>query len=287
MRPFAMFRTTAFAALAAAPFLAAGQTASAQNVVAASCPTGYLLDGGACVKTGPTPTCPSGYAFSAGKCVAAQKVSAATAPAAGTKTGTMKASDKWAFVTREAFGVNSAAELDGANFCATDGDAADDAGRFFRDKGLTATHVKVANSRAGVAEYQKFNCDVLVVADRVARSTADSLEPLGGHLVLPEKFGKAPAAPVIKKVPVATATPVPAPVEKPQAAEQPAPPPAAQKTPPPPAKAQPKPVQKQPTKTAKRKRCSAVRYGYTSGNTCKCAGGRVFTGSQCVRPRWF
>lgn len=35
----------------------------------------------------------------------------------------------------------------------------------------------------------------------------------------------------------------------------------------------------------KRPRCSGIRYAFTRGNTCACAGGRVFTGRSCVYPR--
>lgn len=285
MKTVATFKAAGLAALAAAPFFALGvQPAPAQTVVAATCPGGYVLDGNSCVKTGPTPSCPSGYTFLAGKCITTTRVSAKTP----VKTARFADSGKLAFITREAFGVKSATELDGANFCAVKGSEANDAQTFFKDNGLEATHVKVDNNRAGIMEYQKFGCDVLVVADRVARSTADGLEPKGGHMVLPEKFGTAPAAPVVKPAPAAAAVPAPVPTQQPVTVEtQPAPPPAVKKTTPPPAKAKKKPVKKKPTKTARRKRCSAVRYGYTSGNTCKCAGGRVFTGSKCVRPRWF
>lgn len=273
MRPRHILTTTLFAALAAAPFFAmTSQPASAQLVVAATCPQGYVLEGNSCVKTGPSPSCPSGYTFSAGKCVTSKPAPTADATASG----------QWAFVTREAFGVDSATQLEGANFCAVAGAPAEDAKEFFNDNGISATHVDVENDRAAIEKYQKYDCDILVVAERVARSTADSLKPEGGHIVLPEKFGASDAAAQTPQT--AKEQPVPLPPKKPATAEKPTAQPAnVEKSTPPPAKAKKQPVR---TKTAQRPRCSAIKYSYTRGNTCACAGGRIFTGRACVRPRW-
>lgn len=261
-----ILKTTVLVALAAAPFITlSAQSGFAQRVVNASCPQGYTLSGNVCIRQAPAPSCPSGYRFSAGKCVA-------STPAAKPVTKTASAG-QWALVTREAFGVRKATELDGANFCAVSGSSSvDDAKGFFKDNGLTATHVKVDTTRDGIEKYQKYECDILVVADRAARSTADSLKPKGGHVVLPEKFGTVDTTPV----PVATAIPA-APVATPKATPAPLPPqqPAT-------VKQKPKPT---PKKVVRKKRCSAVRYGYSRGNTCACAGGRVFNGRSCVRPR--
>lgn len=270
MKPRDLLKTTLLAALTAAPLLAASShSAFAQSVVAATCPDGYTLTGNGCTRSSPIPSCPSGYAFSNGKCITATKVS--------TRTVQSTSNGPWAFITRTAFGVKKAAELDGADFCAVSGSpSAEAAAEFFKDNDLTATHVKVDNTRTAVKKYQKYDCDILVVAKRAASSTVKSLEPKNGHLVLPEQIGTASVetpAPVVAAIPV---TPVPAPAPTPPSTtvnKQPTPPPAT--------------VKKRPTQSrvAKRKRCSAVRYGYTSGNTCRCAGGRVFTGSRCVRPR--
>ena len=268
MKTLNILKTTMLAALAAAPLVAmTSQSASAQQVVTASCPQGYILSGSSCVRPALTPSCPTGFAFSAGQCVKnSQGRPAATKPASN---------GSWAFITREAFGVKEAAELDGANFCAVTGSpsvaAATD---FFKEKGLTATHVKVDTQRAGVTTYQKYDCDILVVADRIARSTADSLEPAGGHLILPEKLAglePTPVAPVAAPVAPIAAPVAPAPL--------PRKPPATVKKKPAPKKVAKKPVRRKP-------RCSRVRYAYSSGNTCACAGPRVFTGNACVRPRW-
>ena len=268
MRPRNILKTTLYAALAAAPFVATPpQPASAQKIVAASCPQGYVLDRNSCVRTGPTPSCPTGYALSGGQCVGNTR-------AVSTKTK-KASSNQWAFITRKAFGITSATELDGANFCAVTGSAsADDANDFFKKNNLSATHVEVKDDRAGIETYQKYDCDVLVVANRVAGSTADSLEPTGDHLVLPEKFGTAPA-------PKPAAAPAPLPPKAPATVKTPAKP-----KPPATVKKQPKPKPK-PQKVVRKKRCSAVRYGYSRGNTCGCAGGRVFNGHSCVRPRWW
>jgi len=232
MRPRDILRTTVFAALAAAPLVAAtAQSASAQKVVAATCPKGYALSGSNCIQNAP-------------------------APAAKSSTGS-----QWAFITRKTFGVKTATELDGANFCAVTGStSADDANDFFKENDLPATLVKVDSDRAGIEKYQKYDCDVLVVANQVANATADSLKPAGDHLVLPEKFGSLDAAPE------PAVAPTPLPPKAPATVQQ-----------------QSKPM---PKKTARKKRCSAVRYGYSRGNTCGCAGGRVFNGRSCVRPRW-
>lgn len=260
-----IFKTGLFAALAATAFVTTPlDSAFAQKVVSATCPQGYALDDNRCVRTGPAPSCPAGYALSAGQCVA-------SAPAAPRTTKTESGS-RWAFITRKAFGITSAKELDGANFCATTGTTStDDADDFFKKNDLTATHVEVEDDRAAIETYQKYDCDVLVVANRVAGSTADSLKPAGDHIVLPEKFGTAPApkpaaAPVRPKAPAEVKAPAP-------------------KKAPATVKKQPKPKPK-PQKVVRKKRCSAVRYGYSSGNTCACAGGRVFNGNSCVRRRW-
>lgn len=40
-----------------------------------------------------------------------------------------------------------------------------------------------------------------------------------------------------------------------------------------------------PTTTPTSKaRCSAIKYASTFGNSCKCSGGRIFTGTECVKP---
>lgn len=232
MRHRNIISTTVFAALAAASMIAASvENVSAQNVVAATCPEGYTLSGSNCIKNTP----------------------------AESKTGKTGSGDQWAFITRKAFGIKTATELDGANFCAGSA-SADDASAFFKENNLNATHVKVDNDRAGIEKYQKYDCDVLVIAHAAADATLNNLKPKEDHLVLPEKFGSN------AKVEPVAATPAPA---KPKA----------------PAAAKPQPKAK-PQKTATKKRCSAVRYGYTSGNTCACAGGRVFNGSSCVRPRY-
>lgn len=269
--------STVFAALAAASLVTAtAQSASAQSVVAATCPQGYTLSGSNCVKSGPMPSCPSGYVFSAGSCVATVTASAAsttttTAPA----TRTTSVGGQWAFVTREAFGVESAKEVGGANYCAVAGKAADAAKDFFKGNGLEAEHVEVADDRAGIETYQKYDCDLLVVADKVATSTVDNLKPKGDHIVLPEKFGAdAETYTPAKK----TAAVAPAAVEKQPEPVKAAPVQAA------PQKAAPK--QQARPRPARKVRCSAVRYGYTRGNTCGCAGGRVFNGHACVKPRW-
>ncbi len=278
MKTLTILKTTMLAALAAAPLVAmTSQSTFAQRVVTATCPQGYILSGNSCVRPALTPTCPSGFGFSAGQCIKNSQGRATTTKPAS--------SGPWAFITREAFGVKEAAELDGANFCAVSGSpsvaAATD---FFKEKGLTATHVKVDTQRAGVKTYQKYDCDILVVADRIARSTADSLEPAGGHLVLPEKLislnAASPEPVAAPDVPVAKAAPV-KPVVAPVApAPLPRKPPATVKKKPAPKKVAKKPVRRKP-------RCSRVRYAYTSGNTCACAGPRVFTGNACVRPRWW
>lgn len=275
-----LLKTTVLVALAAAPFLVStAPSALAQRVVAASCPQDYTLSGNVCVRKAPAPvpTCPSGYNFSAGKCVT---------NTAELKTATREIrpakKSQWAFITREAFGVKSAKELDGANFCAEAGRQADDAASFFKTNGLNATHVEVDNNRIGIKTYQKYDCDILVVLDQVASKTAKSLEPKDGHIVLPERFGEAKvvtktiAKPVVPVVNTAPVVPAPAPVVTPAPVPQ---------SPKPPAKVQKAPAKK---KVVRRKpRCSAIRYAYTRGNTCACAGGRVFTGRSCVRPRWF
>lgn len=47
------------------------------------------------------------------------------------------------------------------------------------------------------------------------------------------------------------------------------------------------PAQRRTGTVRRRVRCSRVRFAYTRGNTCACAGGRVFTGRRCVwRRRW-
>ncbi|MDA7949668.1 MAG: hypothetical protein MPJ78_19605 [Hyphomicrobiaceae bacterium] len=267
------------AAVAAAPFITTNShTASAQQVVAATCPSGYVLSGSSCVRpAAPTPTCPSGFVFSKGQCIKGRMETASAASAAK-----QVSNGPWAFVTREAFGVRKAAELDGANFCAVTGSAsADAATKFFKDNGLNATHVKVDDDRASMETYQKYDCDVLVVADRVAVSTADSLKPKGDHIVLPEKLeGDEPAKQEAVPAPVVKAAPV-QPVAKPV---RPAPQP---KKPPVTAKKKPAPKKVAKQNVRRKPRCSRIRYAYSRGNTCACAGPRVFTGSACVRPRWF
>lgn len=32
-------------------------------------------------------------------------------------------------------------------------------------------------------------------------------------------------------------------------------------------------------------RCSSIKFAFTRGNTCACSGGRIFTGSACVKPQ--
>lgn len=272
-----LLKTTVLVALAAAPFLVSTASSTlAQRAVAASCPKDYTLSGNVCIRKAPAPvpTCPSGYSFSAGKCVT---------NTAELKTATREfkpaKKSQWAFITREAFGVKTAKELDGANFCAEKGQQADDAASFFKAHDLNATHVAVDNNRVGIKTYQQYDCDILVVLDQVASKTAKSLEPKDGHVVLPERFGEAKVVskPVaVPAVPVAKATPAPAPVVTPAPVpHSPKPPAAVQKTP-----AKKKVVRRKP-------RCSAIRYAYSRGNTCACAGGRVFTGRSCARPRWF
>ena len=266
-------KSAMLAALAAAPlFAATAQTTSAQQVVAATCPSGYVLSGSSCIRpAAPTPTCPDGFVFNNGQCIKGRMEVASAAK--------QVTNGPWAFITREAFGVRKAAELDGANFCAVAGSPADAATEFFKDNGLNATHVKVADDRAGMETYQKYDCDVLVVADKVAVSTADSLKPKGDHIVLPEKLeGEETASTETAAAPV---QPVAKPVVKPI--------PKAPTPPKPPATAKKKPAPKKTAKkNVKRKpRCSRIRYAYTRGNTCACAGPRVFTGNACVRPRWF
>ena len=231
MRPLNIFKTTLFAALAAAPLIAmTAESASAQKV-------------------------------------ASNQVAS---PATKTKSG-----NQWAFITWKAFGVKSATELNGVNFCAATGTtSANDANEFFKKNGLTATQVSVDNDRAAIKKYQQYECDALVVANRVANATINSLKPVGDHVVLPEKFGTAPTP---KPKPAAARTPTPP--KAPVAARTPLPP-----KPPATVKKQPKPKPKQ---TVRKKRCSAVRYGFSRGNTCGCAGGRVFNGNRCVRRRWY
>jgi len=255
MRKLDIVKTTVLVALAAAPIIAmTAQSALAQRIVAASCPQGYALSGNRCVKSGPAPSCPSGYVFSGGKC-------AASTPVASPTTKTTSGS-QWAFITWKSFGVKTVAELDGANYCApANSPSADDAKNFFKEKNLTATHVKVDSNRAAIEKYQKYNCDVLVVADRVASSTIDSLKPAGDHLVLPEKFGNAGPVPVAPVAAPVIPTPLP---------------------PKPTATVKKKPA---PQKIVRKKRCSRIRYAYSRGNSCSCAGGRLFTGNSCVWPR--
>ena len=197
---------------------------------------------------------------------AAQPSSAQTAAAASKAA----ANGPWAFVTREAFGVKTASELNGAHFCAlANSPSADAAAKFFEDNDLTATHVEARDNREAIEKYQKYDCDVLVVAEQAAASTADSLKPEGEHLVLPDTLASLePAAPAAAPAaPAPRVTPAPAP-RKPTATVK-----------------KKKPARK---KTVRRKpRCSAIRYAYSSGGTCSCAGGRVFTGRACVRPRWY
>lgn len=265
MKKLNIFKTTVLAALAAAPFIAmTAQSALAQRVVAATCPQDYVLSGNRCVKTGPASSCPSGFGFSGDKCVASTPVAS---PAAKSTSGS-----QWAFITWKSFGVKTAAELDGATFCApANSPSADAAGNFFKEKGLAVTHVKVDTDRAGIEKYQKYDCDILVVADRIARSTADSLKPEGEHLVLPEKFASLDTSPESAANPVTPVAPVVAPAPLPRK---------------PPATVKKQPA---PKKTVRKRRCSSIVYAYTRGNSCSCAGGRIFTGNACVRPmrsRW-
>jgi hypothetical protein len=312
--------------MSAAAFFAgfASQPALAQNFSDPACPKGEVYSGGKCVAAVPAPTCPSGYTFSAGTCVVgAPKPSPAVVSLEG---------GPWAFIIREVFGVRSATQLDGATFCAVSGTPADAAKDYFNEMGLSAKHVSVDSGPAGIEAYQKGRCDVLVVSDRAASTTASKLKPSGAHMLLPEKFGEVAAAPKKATAPA----PVPAvPAPAPDTTVQTPTPPAdiayslqaelkrigcltgkvdgdwggksrvalrrfsqlsgkplgsdpsqaalseAQSRPAgycPPVKA----VQ-QPRPPVKRKRCSAIKYAYTRGNTCACAGGLVFNGSRCVR----
>lgn len=302
----------------------ASQPAFAQNFSDPACPKGEVYSGGKCVAAVPAPTCPSGYTFSAGKCVVG---AAKPTPAVVSSEG-----GPWAFIIREVFGVRSAKQLDGATFCAISGTPADAAKDYFTELGLSAKHVSIDSGPAGIEAYQKGRCDVLVVSDRAASATASKLKPSGAHMVLPEKFGEAGAAPQQASAPApAPVAPTPAP-EAPDAA--PAPPadmayslqaelkrigclagkvdgdwggesrvalrrfaqlsgkplgsePSQAAL----AEAQSRPAgycppvqaAQQPRPPVKRKRCSAIKYAYTRGNTCACAGGLVFNGSRCVR----
>lgn len=306
--------TLAILSVAACFIAAAAQFAFAQGSVQPICPQGYVLSGNNCIKTAPSPACPQGYSFAGGKCIADRPQ-----PASGGGTGTV---GPWAFITREAFGVNSARELDGANYCAVAGSpAAEAASAFFKDNGMSATLVEADSDRAGMEEYQKNGCDILVVEKRAASSTARTLQPAGAHIVLPETIGEAVASPDSPASPAPTASP---------AAPQPdlayslqaelkrigclegaadgvwgngsrA---ALQRF----SQALGRPLGSEPSQEAlnearalgpgycppqapqqpqavKRKRCSGITYAYTRGNTCACSGGRVFTGSRCVFPR--
>lgn len=194
-----------FAALisAAAVFIGPASRSAYAQGVKPTCPQGYVLSGNNCVRTAPVPSCPSGYSFSAGKCVASGEGTAAAGGSAST--------GPWVFITREVFGVNSAAELDGAKFCAVEGaPSADAAKTYFKDKGLSATHVPADSVREAIEDYQKHGCDVLVVQKSAAKSTASSLKPSGSHLVLPEQIGDgvaSPEPPVRPAAPVAPAAP--------------------------------------------------------------------------------
>lgn len=235
-------------------FGTATQPVLAQNVVAPTCPQGYILSGRNCVKSAPAPSCPTGYKFSGGKCV----LSSAQQSSGGATVNI----GPWAFITRKVFGVKSAKELDGATYCAVDGSAAADAAKtYFKDNDLASTLVSVDSDRAALEKYQKNGCDILVVEIKAAKSTANNLKPAGSHKVLPEEIGE----------PVASSQPATTPVA-------PAPP-QVQAAPKPP-RATPKPRPK-----ARKKRCSGITYAFTRGNTCACSGGRVFTGSACVRRR--
>lgn len=43
------------------------------------------------------------------------------------------------------------------------------------------------------------------------------------------------------------------------------------------------PPPKKKTTTGYKPKCSKIKYAYTSGNTCKCSGGRYFNGKYCVK----
>jgi peptidoglycan hydrolase-like protein with peptidoglycan-binding domain len=43
------------------------------------------------------------------------------------------------------------------------------------------------------------------------------------------------------------------------------------------------PPKKKKKKTTYKPKCSKIKYAYTSGNTCKCSGGRNFNGKYCVK----
>jgi hypothetical protein len=46
---------------------------------------------------------------------------------------------------------------------------------------------------------------------------------------------------------------------------------------------QPPTYQPAPPTVPRQVRCSKVKYGFTRGNTCACSGGRIFTGTACVK----
>ncbi len=46
-----------------------------------------------------------------------------------------------------------------------------------------------------------------------------------------------------------------------------------------------KKARKRPSAVRKRLRCSKIKFAFSRGNTCRCSGGRIFTGRACVKRR--
>jgi hypothetical protein len=184
-------------------------TAQAQTTVAPSCPPGFTFSGGTCVSSAPAPTCPAGFVFNGTACVPGART---TAPAAG--------AGPWVFMIRRELGVTKATELDGAAICVETGQPSEAAvAAYFKSNGMAYEPV-VSNSESEVVDgYDRNVCDVAVVADSVADTTANGLTPAGAHMILPEKIGGASVA--TAPAPRPTAAPTAPPVRR--AAPAPAP----------------------------------------------------------------
>jgi hypothetical protein len=124
------------------------------------------------------------------------------------------------FMIRRALGVTKATELDGAAICVETGKPSEAAvAAFFKANGMSYEPV-ASNSESEVVDgYDRNVCDVAVVADSVADTTANGLTPVGAHMILPEKIGGTTVA--TAPAPRPTAAPTPPPVRR--AAPAPAP----------------------------------------------------------------
>lgn len=195
---------------------------------------------------------------------------------------------------------------------------------YFQSNGMNFTPVAVSSGSAARDTYLKNACDVLIADDKSSAPALRSLTPAGAHLILPERIFAVGAAPPVQQSLPAPAPPPPVNLAYPLQSElkrvgcltgavdgiwgggsraalnrfaqraglslgsepsQNALNEARRRQPGfcQPVRVAPRPPTYQQPVTQK-KRCSAIKFAFTRGNTCACSGGRIFTGVACEDP---